>query len=371
MPVRVLIVDDSALVRRALTEGLAADPDIEVVGVASDPYIARERIHALNPDVLTLDIEMPRMDGLTFLKVLMEHRPMPVIIMSSLTTAGSQKALDALHAGAADVVPKPSSAEGLAEEGLRLAERIKAIARARPRPRASRPPTSPPPPRQRRAVPSVDLPACPARALILLGASTGGTEAIREVLSSLPAGLPGIVVVQHIPSQFSRAFATRLDDCCAFEVREAAPGDAVRPGLALVAPGGLHLVVRWTGSHYVVDLNAGPPIHHQRPSVDVLFDSAARSGARDLTFAALLTGMGADGAQGMLSLRRAGAITVAQDETTSVVFGMPREAIALGAAQAVLPLPQIAPAIVRFARRIAPAGPNPLTSPNARSQPSP
>ena len=356
MPVRVLIVDDSALVRRALTEGLSADPGIEVVGTAIDPYVARDKILQLQPDVLTLDIEMPRMDGLTFLKVLMKHHPMPVIVMSSLTTEGSTHALEALQAGAVDVVAKPGSAYSVAEETAKLAEKIKAVARARVRP--TRPPAPPPAATPTAAASPAPRPAragrrYAARALILIGASTGGTEAIRTVLTALPEDLPGILIVQHIPAQFSLAFANRLNELCRLEVREAKNGDVLQPGLALVAPGGYHMIPRWVGSHYVVTTNTGPPVHHQRPSVDVLFDSAARTGAGPYTLAALLTGMGADGAAGMLALRQAGATTFAQDEETCVVFGMPREAIQAGAAQRVLPLEHIASGIDRFANSVA------------------
>lgn len=366
MPVRVLIVDDSALVRRALTDGLSADPGIEVVGTAIDPYVARDKILQLHPDVLTLDIEMPRMDGLTFLKVLMKHYPMPVIVMSSLTTAGSAIALEALQAGAVDVVAKPGSAYAAAEEIGKLAEKIKAVARARVRAA----PASSPAAAATATAAAVGAPVSvvsvtkppplvrggrryAARALILIGASTGGTEAIKTVLTSLPPDLPGILIVQHIPAQFSLAFANRLNELCRLEVREAKNGDVVAPGLALVAPGGFHIIPRWVGSHYVLTTNTGPPVHHQRPAVDVLFDSAARAGAGPYALAVLLTGMGADGAAGMLTLRQAGATTFAQNEESCVVFGMPKEAIQLGAAQRVLPLEHIASGIDRFASSIA------------------
>ncbi len=359
MPVRVLIVDDSALVRRALTDGLSADPGIEVVGSAIDPYVARDKILQLQPDVLTLDIEMPRMDGLTFLKVLMKHHPMPIIVMSSLTTAGSAIALEALQAGAVDVVAKPGSAYAAAEEIGKLAEKIKAVARARVRPAPAPAPTCPPAPTPTAPASKPPPPSVrggrryAARALILIGASTGGTEAIKTVLTALPADLPGILVVQHIPAQFSLAFANRLNELCRLEVREAKNGDVVAPGLVLVAPGGFHIIPRWVGSHYVVTTSTGPPVHHQRPAVDVLFDSAARTGAGSYVLAALLTGMGADGAAGMLTLRQAGATTFAQNEETCVVFGMPKEAILLGAAQRVLALEHIAGGIDRFASSIA------------------
>ncbi len=361
MPVRVLIVDDSALVRKALTDILSADPDIEVVGSAIDPYVARDKILQLQPDVLTLDIEMPRMDGITFLKVLMKHRPMPVIVMSSLTTAGSQQALDALSAGAVDVVAKPGGrSTSITEDTARLIQKIKAAARCRIRaaPQTMAQPGSSPassraPGSTGGTTMSGDSRRYPPRALILIGASTGGTEAIRTVLSGLPPDLPPILIVQHIPAQFSLAFANRLNDLCHMEVREAKEGDALRSGLALVAPGGFHLIARWSGGHYLAGINSGPQLHHQRPAVDVLFDSAVRCGAGRHMLAALLTGMGADGASGMLSLHRAGAITLAQDEDSCVVFGMPREAIQLGAVNEVLSLEQIGPAINRFARSIA------------------
>ena len=358
-PIRVLIVDDSALVRKALTEALARDPDIEVVGSAMDPYVARDKILQLKPDVLTLDIEMPRMDGLTFLRLIMKHRPMPVIIMSSLTTAGSAVALEALQAGAVEVIAKPGSSISVYEDGARLAEKIKAVAQVRPerlRSIAATPvsPTAPPKPVFR---PPGSL-APPGRRyaprqLILMGASTGGTEALKAVLTSLPADVPGILIVQHIPAQFSLAFANRLNELCQIEVREARHGDGVRAGLALVAPGGQHLLLRWTGDHYVVALNEGPPVHHQRPAVDVLFDSAVRAGAGRQTLGVLLTGMGCDGAAGLLRLREAGATTAVQDERSCVVFGMPKEAIRLGAAQTVLSLEQIAPWMDRQARQVA------------------
>ncbi|MBL9137228.1 MAG: chemotaxis response regulator protein-glutamate methylesterase [Verrucomicrobiales bacterium] len=368
--VRTLIVDDSALVRKLLTEGLSHHPDIEVIGTAVDPYVARDKILALDPDVITLDIEMPRMDGLTFLKLIMKHRPMPVVIMSSLTTSGSCKALEALQSGAVEVVAKPAGAfsVGDVEE---LATKIRAAAQSRQR---RRPGTVPVP----AAIPQADLAPPVARAvappelrpvakpvisgggrryssrqLIVMGASTGGTEALKTVLTRLPADVPGICVVQHIPAYFSAAFAERLNQLCSLEVREAKRGDEVRPGLVLVAPGGQHMLLRWTGSGYSVDLNSGPPVHHQRPAVDVLFDTAVKAGAGPTALAVLLTGMGADGAAGMLRLREAGAETVAQDEQSCVVFGMPREAIRLGAARDVLPLDQMAARIDRYAERCA------------------
>ena len=337
-PIRLLIVDDSALARASISRSLAPFPEIEIVGTAMDPYIARDKIVQLQPDVITLDIEMPRMDGLTFLKLIMKHRPMPVIIMSSITASGSHKAMEALQAGAIEVLEKQSGSFSAFADGAYLAEKIKAAAGARLAPRADQTAFLYRPPanlgaRERRAF--------SPRQIILLGASTGGTEALKTVLRSLPGDLPGICIVQHIPGYFSKAFAERLNQICAMEVREARAGDVLTAGLALVAPGGYHLLLKWRGGHYAIELNQGPPLHHQRPAVDVLFDSALRAGAGPHAVAALLTGMGVDGAAALARLRQAGAATIAQDEETCVVFGMPREAIRLGAAQRVLPLDQI------------------------------
>jgi two-component system chemotaxis response regulator CheB len=342
-PIRLLVVDDSALARKIITSSLAPFPDIEVVGTAVDPYAARDKILQLEPDVVTLDIEMPRMDGITFLKVIMKHRPMPVIILSSISAAGSAKALEALESGAVDVMEKPSGSYSAPVDGARLAEKIRAAAGAHLQAQGETPPVLTPRP----AAPVIQTtfrPGSPsARSIILLGASTGGTEALKTVLTALPGNLPGICVVQHIPAYFSKAFADRLNELCQMEVREASHGDVVQPGLALIAPGGRHLLLKWREGRYVAELNDGPPVHHQRPAVDIMFDSVVKTGAGPHAVAALLTGMGADGAAGLLSLRAAGAATAAQNEETCVVFGMPREAIRLGAAQHVLALPRIAP----------------------------
>lgn len=351
--IKVLVVDDSAVARRIITDSLANDSEIEVVGTAMDPFFARDKILTLNPDVLTLDIEMPRMDGLTFLKLLMRHRPMPVIVMSSLTNEGSRKALEALQCGAVDVVGKPAGAYSAFADGAILAEKIKAAANSKRIEIAevSASPVHSPverPPKRSGARPGDHH----ARSLIVIGASTGGTEALKAVLAALPADLPPICVVQHIPAQFSAAFANRLNEVCALEVREARHGEELAPGLVLVAPGGKHLVVKWTGTGYVTALNEGPAVHHQRPAVDVLFDSALKAGSARRTVAVLMTGMGRDGATGMLNLREAGANTIAQSEATCVVFGMPREAIRLGAAQEILDLQDIAAGILRQSRRI-------------------
>lgn len=354
--IRALVVDDSSLVRKLVSEILSADPDIEVVGTAMDPYVARDKIVALDPDVITLDLEMPRMDGLTFLRVLMKHHPIPVVVMSSLTRAGSGQALEALQSGAVEVIGKPGSSFSVGDSA-ELVTKVKAAAQSRYR--------------RRRAVEagSVAIPATvgvggaevpraggrglsPDRAMVLMGASTGGTEALKEVLTRLPTGLPGICVVQHIPGYFSGAFAERLNQLSAIEVREAQSGDRVRSGLALVAPGGRHMVVRWTGTGHVVELNEGPAVHHQRPAVDVLFDSVVKAGSGASVLALLLTGMGADGAAGMLRLREAGAWTVAQDEASCVVFGMPREAIRMGAAREVMGLERMAARVIRFGAQV-------------------
>lgn len=381
MPIRLLIVDDSALVRKILTESLSKDPDIEIVGTAADPYIARDKMLALKPDVMTLDIEMPRMDGITFLKLVMKHRPMPVIIMSSLSGPGSELALQALQHGAVDVMGKPNGSYSVTSDTALLVNKIKAAAKAKMRPLLqsqgladSSAPATPSIPRPaphtatdtlraRAAAPSPGH-AEPetlasskrhygARDLIVMGASTGGTEALKTILTRLPEDLPPIAIVQHIPAYFSKAFADRLNQLCRLEVREAVNGDRLKSGLVLIAPGGHHLVIRWNGSGYFVELNDGPQIHHQRPAVDVLFDSAVKSGAARNTLAVILTGMGADGAAGMLHLKEAGAATIAQDEESCVVFGMPREAIKLDAAQHILPLDQIAGRIDRFAQALA------------------
>lgn len=377
--IRVLIVDDSAIVRKALTDSLSADPEIEVVGTAIDPYVARDKILQLNPDVLTLDIEMPRMDGLSFLKLIMEHRPMPVIIISSLTTGGSAKALEALQLGAVDIMAKPSGSYSASTDSAALCAKVKAAVHAKVRARTgnttlvNQPATAAPTPASPRSTSLIHRsaasnPAVPQRAhlgpqrnfshkqIILMGASTGGTEALKEVLTNLSGNLPGICIVQHIPAHFSRAFADRLNSMCALEVREAKNGDRVQPGLALVAAGGYHMVLRRSGGFYIVELNEGPMVHHQRPAVDILFDSAVRAGAGPNALALILTGMGADGAAGMLKLKEAGATTVAQDEASSVVFGMPREAIRLGAAQKILPLDQMAGCIERYASDVALTG---------------
>ncbi len=329
--IKVLIVDDSAVVREVLTAELIRDPAIQIIGTAPDAYIARDKILKLAPDVVLLDIEMPRLDGLTFLRRLMHYHPLPVIIVSSLTPPGGQLALDAIAAGAVDVACKPGSGLSLSEMTEMLTAKIKAAAHARcdrARPAAEAAPA-------RLAVGSQ------TRQLIAIGASTGGTQAIEQVLRSFPSDGPAILIVQHMPAYFTASFAQRLDKMCAMEVREAVNGDLVQPGCALIAPGNRHMLLRRHDDKLFVQIKDGPAVHHQRPSIEVLFQSIVQCAAGQ-TAAALLTGMGTDGAQGLLALRRAGAHTIAQDAATSVVFGMPAEAIRLGGATEVVPLHRIA-----------------------------
>ena len=336
-PVRVLIVDDSAVVRRTLADILAAAPGIEVMATAADPFIAAERIRDEVPDVILLDVEMPRMDGITFLQTIMAQHPIPVVICSTLSARGSVTALKALDCGAVEVVEKPrlGTAESLRETQESLCGVVKAAARARPRPIRSVEPAL-------TADAVLSQGSCRAMAattekVVLVGASTGGTEALRELLAAMPADAPGIVIVQHMPENFTRAFAERLDGLCAMSVKEAVNGDPVLRGHALVAPGNHHLLLKRSGARYFVEVRDGPLVCRHRPSVDVLFRSGARYAGRNAV-GILMTGMGNDGAHGLLELKQAGAATIAQDEATCVVFGMPHEAIKLGAADRVLPL---------------------------------
>lgn len=347
--IRTLIVDDSALVRQILTQILRSDPDIEVVGSASDPYIAREKIKKLNPDVLTLDIEMPRMDGITFLKNLMRLRPMPVVMVSSLTEKGAEVTLEALELGAVDFVAKPKDdlKRQLQEYSETIIEKVKMAARAKVRPLET-PVESKPQLKEKYSVDAVLGKSKPQKTdadmppLIAIGASTGGTEAIREVLVNLPADFPGIVITQHIPEAFSGPFALRLDRSCALHVKEAETGDVILPGHAYVAPGSHHLLVVRKNGKYVCELNDGPPVNRHRPSVDVLFRSVAQA-AGEHAVGVILTGMGNDGALGMKELWELGAQTIAQDENTSVVWGMPGEAVKGGGVDVIKPLRAIAP----------------------------
>jgi len=345
--IKVLIVDDSALVRRILTEMLSSDASITVLGAAHDAYDAREKIKALNPDVLTLDVEMPRMDGLTFLRNLMRLRPMPVIMVSSLTDKGAEVTLDALSIGAVDYLPKPRSdlAATLADYREELIAKVKAAASARVRATA---------PTASASADAILAKRDPLRQLrtteriIAIGASTGGTEAIKEVLMRLPPDTPGIVITQHIPKLFSGAFARRMDACCQLSVCEAEDGQQILRGHAYVAPGDVHLLVVRDGARYVCRLDSGPPVNRHKPSVDVLFRSVAQQAGRN-AIGVILTGMGKDGALGLKEMRDAGGRTVAQDEATSIVWGMPGEAVALGGAADVLPLGDIWSHVVQLA----------------------
>lgn len=344
---RVLIVDDSAIVRKILTDALSAEPDIEVVGSAPDPFVARDKILSLHPDVMTLDIEMPRMDGLSFLRRIMRYHPLPVIIISSLGQASSRAAVDALQAGAVEVLAKPDGPYSVGELRDMLATKIRAAAASRIRRPAVEEHAPPPRPPLVSKGPSPLHFSSPV-SMIAIGASTGGTEAIQEVLTHIPLHSPPIVIVQHIPAVFSKAFADRLNGLCAIEVKEAQDGDALLPGRALIAPGGYHMLVRKHADGFKVALSSTlPPVCYQRPAVDVLFQSVAEVAGPTIV-AALLTGMGADGAQGMVALKQVGAKTIAQDEASCVVFGMPREAIRLGCIDSVLPLERVASGILRW-----------------------
>jgi len=343
-PIRALVIDDSALARRIISGILATDRGIEVVGTAADPYIAREKIKRLAPDVLTLDIEMPRMDGLTFLRNLMRLRPTPVVMVSTLTSAGAPATLEALSIGAVDFIAKPESdlAHGLADYATVLIEKVKAAAGAG----LAIPMPMPAP------APGTGWEAFEEGHVLAIGASTGGTEAIRGVLSQLPGNAPPVLIAQHIPPAFSLAFAQRLDQHSALQVREVDAMCPLLPGHAYLAPGGRHLRVVRTGLQLHCRVDDDAPVRRHRPSVDVLFESlAAHAGAR--TSAALLTGMGDDGARGLLALRRAGAATIAQDRASSVVWGMPGTAVALGAAREIVPLALVAGRLLASASRQA------------------
>jgi two-component system chemotaxis response regulator CheB len=342
--VKVLVVDDSAVVRKILTEELSKYPDIQVVGTAVDPYAARDKIVRLQPDVLTLDLEMPRMDGLAFLAKLMKYYPLPVIIVSSLTPEGSEMALKALDLGALEVICKPGAAYSTLDISRRLAAAIRAAASAHPKGPTGKEELS----RSRRLAEDINIET--TNKIIAIGASTGGTKAIEEVILSFPRTAPGTLIVQHMPELFTAAFASRLNQICAMEIREARDNDPVVPGVALVAPGGHHLLLKRSGGLYLARVKDGPQVHHQRPSVDVLFQSVAASAGRNAV-GVIMTGMGADGASGIKAMHDSGAYTIAQDEATSVVFGMPKEAIDLGGIDQIVPLPEIACETLKAATR--------------------
>jgi two-component system, chemotaxis family, protein-glutamate methylesterase/glutaminase len=342
--IRVLVVDDSAIVRKVLSEELSRERGIEVVGTAPDPYVARDKIVRLKPDVVTLDIEMPRMDGLTFLKKLMKYYPIPVIIVSSLTKKGGALAMEALSLGALEVICKPSASYSVGDMGVQLADKIRAVSNVDLRARVESAQTA-----NNASASRVSAKALSetTNKILAIGASTGGTEAIKTVLLGMPPNAPGIIVVQHMPAKFTTSFAERLDTLCAIRVREAQDGDSVVNGQALIAPGNFHMLLRRSGARYYVQVKDGPMVHHQRPSVDVLFKSVADYAGGNAV-GVILTGMGADGADGLLQMRQAGARTVAQDERTCVVFGMPKEAIKREAAEKIVGLPDISATVLRM-----------------------
>lgn len=338
--INVLIVDDSAVVRKVMTEELSRYDDINIVGTAVDPYVARDKIVKLKPDVITLDMEMPRMDGLSFLAKLMKHFPLPVVVLSSLTPKNSEIALKALDLGAIEVLCKPGEAYSTKDVHRDLARAIRAAASARMDRSEIKKKTA------EKKVNYESLLSQTTHKVVAIGASTGGTKAIEAVLREMPGTLPGTVIVQHMPENFTRSFADRLNEVCEMEIREARDGDRVVPGVALIAPGNHHMVLKRSGAQYLVRLKDGPRVHYQRPAVDVLFQTVAKVAGKNAV-GAILTGMGADGAKGLLAMKNAGAQTIAQDEATSIVFGMPKEAIKLGAADKVLPLYNVAGSIIR------------------------
>jgi two-component system, chemotaxis family, protein-glutamate methylesterase/glutaminase len=338
-PIKVLIVDDSAIVRKIFTQELSKHGDIVVVGTAPDPYVARDKVVQLKPDVITLDIEMPRMDGLSFLRKLMKYHPVPTIIVSSLTQKNSEMALEAMEYGAVEVLAKPGGSYSVGDMSIQLVEKIRAAAQVRmqvPQKLHGEPERLV---GARDSFQSKSL-SQTTHKVIAIGASTGGTEALKAVLTQMPPNSPGIVIVQHMPPRFTTAFANRLNSLCQIEVREARNGDTLLPGLALIAPGNYHMLVKRSGARYYVEVKSGPLVCHQRPSVDVLFHSVAQYVAANAV-GVILTGMGADGAKGMLEMHSAGARNIAQDEASCVVFGMPKEAIRLGGVDRVMPLSQI------------------------------
>ncbi|WP_321493555.1 chemotaxis response regulator protein-glutamate methylesterase [uncultured Desulfobacter sp.] len=354
--IRVLVVDDSALVRNALSEVLTSDPEIEIMAMAQDPIVAVSKIRDEVPDVIILDVEMPRMDGITFLKRIMAQHPIPVIICSTLASQGSQAALAAMESGAVEVIEKPSlgTKKFFEESKIRICDTVKAAAMVKVSVRKHANPLKVSPKLTADAI----LPAPPCKAVdkttetvIAVGASTGGTEALKVLFESLPPDTPGIVVVQHMPANFTKAFANRLDKTCLVSVKEAENNDAVLRGQVLIAPGNQHMLLKRNGDQYYVEVREGPLVSRHRPSVDVLFRSAARYAGKN-ALGVIMTGMGDDGAKGMLEMKQAGAYTIAQDEESCVVFGMPKEAIKLDAVDSILPLEKIAEDLLKKCRAL-------------------
>lgn len=347
MKIKVLIVDDSALIRSVMSEIVGSQPDMEVVGVAPDPLVARDLIKQTNPDVLTLDVEMPKMDGLDFLEKLMRLRPMPVIMVSSLTERGSEITMRALELGAVDFVTKPklSIQSGMRDYTELIADKIRTASKARIKARVMH--TTGSESASVGALPMIKNPLTSSEKLIIIGASTGGTEAIKNFLIQMPSDCPGILITQHMPEGFTRSFAKRLDGLCKISVVESSGGERVLPGHAYIAPGHSHLMLARSGANYITQLDNGPPVNRHRPSVDVLFRSAAIYAGKNAV-GVILTGMGKDGAAGMLEMKNAGAYNFAQDEATCVVFGMPREAIAIGATHVVAPLDELPSNVLQY-----------------------
>lgn len=342
MVIKVLVIDDSAMIRKVFTQELSKDPDIEVVGTAPDPIIGRDKIVELRPDVITLDIEMPRMDGLTFLQKLMKHYPLPVVVVSSLAQKGGDVAIKAMELGAVEVIAKPGTAYSVGDMSEQLIAKVKAAARVKVfRPLEFNSSNS----IRESGTLNSSIGVRTTNKIIAIGASTGGTEAIKNVLSKFPRNTPPIVIVQHMPQLFTKSFADRLNEICEIEVKEAVDGDYLSIGKALIAPGNKHMEIRRSGVNYYVALLDGPMVFHQRPSVEILFNSVAKYAGKN-AIGVILTGMGKDGAQGLLNMRNAGANTIAQDAATSTVFGMPKEAIDLGAAERIKPLNSISQTIL-------------------------
>lgn len=340
--IKVLIVDDSAVVRKILSTGLSKYPDIEVVGTAPDPFVARDKIVTLKPDVVTLDVEMPRMDGISFLQRLMAYYPLPVIMVSSLTQSGCETTLKALEVGAVDFVAKPTMdvSTSLNDVMDELVEKIRTSVKVKIKKKVLKTTDTKRPQTSHALIKTTHK-------IVAIGASTGGTEALKEVLTQMPPNAPGIVIVQHMPALFTKAFADRLNTLCAIRVSEAKDGESVVPGMALIAPGGYHMALNRSGARYYVTINQDPPVRRHRPSVEVLFESVAKyAGANAI--GVIMTGMGDDGASGLLKMKEAGANTIAQDEESCVVFGMPKEAIKLGAAEKIVSLEKIPSAILSF-----------------------
>ncbi len=338
--IKVLVVDDSAIVRKVFSKELSKEKDIEVIGTAPDPFVARDKIVHLKPDVVTLDIEMPRMDGITFLKKLMRYYPLPVVIVSSLTAKGSKLALEALSIGALEVISKPSVSYSVGDMSVQLAEKIRAVARVKMT--AQKDGNSSEQTNHQSILISTEALADTTNKLIAIGASTGGTEAIRKIITQFPRNSPGVLIVQHMPAQFTTSFAERLDSLCQMHVKEAQDGDTITNGKIVIAPGNYHMLLKRSGARYYVQVKHGPMVHHQRPAADVLFKSVSRyAGANALGI--ILTGMGSDGAAGMLSMKKAGSINIAQDENSCVVYGMPKEAVKLGCVDYIKDINDIAP----------------------------